>query len=105
METFKPEIEDALKAYDLHIVCLMKTPEECEESLNRLMLKAIAAYENRTRGMRHGLALDKEVTIILSHNDEDRPLCGIYFNLHSPYRKDHQGQNTSPEEEKQKSAE
>jgi hypothetical protein len=23
----------------------------------------------------------------LSQSDEDRPLCGIYFNLHSPYRK------------------
>ena len=38
--------------------------------------------------MRHGIALDKEVTIILSQGDTERPLCGIYFNLHSPYRKD-----------------
>ncbi len=37
--------------------------------------------------MRHGIALDKEVTIILSQSDEERPLCGIYFNLHSPYKK------------------
>jgi hypothetical protein len=35
--------------------------------------------------MRHGIALDKEVTVILSQSDHDRPLCGIYFNLHSPY--------------------
>jgi hypothetical protein len=27
------------------------------------------------------------VTIILSQSDEARPLCGIYFNLHSPYQK------------------
>jgi len=37
--------------------------------------------------LRHGIALDKQVTIILSQNDDARPLCGIYFNLHSPYRK------------------
>ena len=38
--------------------------------------------------MRHGIALDKEITVILSQSDELQPLCGIYFNLHSPYRKE-----------------
>ena len=51
------------------------------------MQKAIKAYESRPAGMRHGIALDKEVTIILSQGDSDRPLCGIYFNLNSPYQK------------------
>jgi hypothetical protein len=37
--------------------------------------------------LRNGIALDKEVTVILSQGDGVRPLCGIYFNLHSPYRK------------------
>jgi len=37
--------------------------------------------------MRHGIALDKQVTVILSQGDEPRPLCGIYFNLFSPYQK------------------
>ena len=36
--------------------------------------------------MRHGIALDKQVTVILSQTDEARPMCGIYFNLHSPYQ-------------------
>jgi len=27
------------------------------------------------------------VTIILSQRDGETPLCGIYFNLHSPYKK------------------
>ena len=37
---------------------------------------------------RHGIALDKFVTVILSQSDEEqRPMCGIYFNLHSPYQK------------------
>ena len=31
--------------------------------------------------------LDKEVTVILSQSDSERPLCGIYFNLHSPYQR------------------
>ncbi len=87
VETFKHEIQDAVKAYDKHIVCLEKIPEQCEESLNSLMEKAIKAYENRGPHLRHGIALDKHVTIILSQTEHERPLCGIYFNLHSPYQK------------------
>ena len=84
---FKHEIADALKAYDRFIVCLDKTPEECESSLRSLMEKAIKAYESRGPHLRHGIALDRQVTIILSQTDNERPLCGIYFNLHSPYQK------------------
>ena len=87
VDMFKHEIADALKAYDRFIVCLDKTPEECEASLRSLMEKAIKAYENRGPHLRHGIALDRQVTIILSQTDSDRPLCGIYFNLHSPYQK------------------
>ena len=87
VDFFKREIAAAVKAYDKHVVCLDKTPEDFEASLTSLMTKAIKAYENRGEGLRHGIALDKQVTIILSQSDEARPLCGIYFNLHSPYRK------------------
>ena len=76
-----------MRAYDKYIVCLDKLPDECERSLESLMEKAIKAYENRGPHLRHGIALDKHVTIILSQTDTDRPLCGIYFNLHSPYQK------------------
>ena len=87
IETFKKEIAAAVKAYEKFVMCLEKSPEEFEASMNSLMQKAINAYENRSPGMRHGLALDKQVTIILSQSDGPRPLCGIYFNLHSPYQK------------------
>lgn len=87
VETFKKEIAAAVRAYDKFIVCLEKSPEEFETAMKSLMDKAINAYENRAPGMRHGLALDKQVTIILSQSDTDRPLCGIYFNLNSPYQK------------------
>lgn len=87
IETFKKEIAAAIKAFDKYIVSLEKSPEEFEASMKSLMEKAINAYENRAPGMRHGLALDKQVTIILSQSDTARPLCGIYFNLHSPYQK------------------
>ncbi|MDX1951227.1 MAG: hypothetical protein SFY81_03535 [Verrucomicrobiota bacterium] len=89
VETFRPEINDALKSYDKYIVCLDKTPEECESSLISLMEKAIKAYQHRGPNLRHGIALDKQVTIILSQTEGDRPLCGIYFNLSSPYHKRH----------------
>ncbi len=87
IETFSKEIAAATRAYDKFIVCLEKSPEEFEESMKSLMAKAIHAYENRAAGMRHGLALDRQVTIILSQSDSSRPLCGIYFNLSSPYQK------------------
>ena len=87
IDSFKREIAAAVKAYDKFVVCLEKTPEDFEVSLVSLMAKAMKAYENRGAGMRHGIALDKQVTIILSQGDDERPLCGIYFNLHSPYQK------------------
>jgi hypothetical protein len=88
VDTFQREIDEAVKNYDRFVVCLHKTPEEFAASLVSLLQKAIRAYDTRSAGMRHGIALDKEVTIILSQGDEARPLCGIYFNLHSPYKKD-----------------
>jgi hypothetical protein len=86
-ETFEVEIIEALRAYERHIICIDKTPEECKASLISLMQKAIRAYLNRGPNLRHGIALDPQVTIILSQSDNDRPLCGIYFNLYSPYKK------------------
>jgi hypothetical protein len=87
VENFKHEIQEAIRAYDKFIVCIDKTPDKFEESLVSLMHKAIKAYETRGPNLRHGIALDRQVTIILSQTDEERPLCGIYFNLHSPYQK------------------
>jgi len=86
-QTFKPEIAAAIKAYEHYVVCLNKTPDEFEAALMSLMEKAIKAYQGRGPDLRHGIALDKHVTVILSQNDGPRPLCGIYFNLHSPYQK------------------
>lgn len=88
VETFKREIGEAVKNYDRFVICLLKTPDEFAAVLESLMQKAIKAYESRPSGMRHGIALDKEVTVILSQGDGDRPLCGVYFNLHSPYKKE-----------------
>lgn len=87
VETFEPEMAEALKAYDKFIVCLEKSREECQATLVSLMGKAINAYLDRGPNLRHGIALDKHITIILSQSHSDRPLCAIYFNLHSPYQK------------------
>jgi hypothetical protein len=85
VEMFKPELTAALKAYDKYIVCLDKTAEEFQTSVVSLLEKAIKAYAQRAPDLRHGIALDRHLTIILSQTNGDRPLCGIYFNLHSPY--------------------
>lgn len=76
-----------MKAYEKHIVCLEKTPEEFQAALSSLIVKAIKAYESRGPELRHGIALDRHVTVILSQSDGPHPLCGIYFNLYSPYHK------------------
>ena len=87
VETFNSEIAEAMRMYDKYVICVDKTPDEFEASLVSLLTKAIKAYESRGPQLRHGIALDKHVTIILSQSDSSRPLCGIYFNLHSPYQK------------------
>jgi hypothetical protein len=86
-EDFQAEIAAAVRHYEKFIVCIEKTPEDLLQSLQSLMAKAITAFETRGPGLRHGIALDRHVTIMLSENDGRRPLCGIYFNLSSPYRK------------------
>lgn len=86
-DTFRQEIAAAMKAYDKYVICIDKTPEEFQASLVSLLTKAIKAYESRGPQLRHGIALDRQVTVILSQNDNPRPLCGIYFNLHSPYQR------------------
>jgi hypothetical protein len=88
IDLFRREIAEATKAYDKYVVCLNKTPEEFEAALKSLLSKAIKAYESRGPDLRHGIALDPQITIILSQSDTPRPLCGIYFNLHSPYQKE-----------------
>jgi hypothetical protein len=87
VDDFRPEILEAMKAYDRYVVCIDKTPDEFHTSLTSLLNKAIKAYEARGPQLRHGIALDRFVTVILSQNDSPRPLCGIYFNLHSPYQR------------------
>jgi hypothetical protein len=86
-KTFQPELAEAMRAYDKFVICLDKTPDEFELSLKSLIGTAIKAYQTREPHLRHGIALDKHVTIILSQTHEPRPLCGIYFNLHSPYQR------------------
>ncbi len=86
-EAFKAELAEALQNYNKYVICLDKPIQDCEDSLRRLMKKAVKAYINRSPGLRHGIALDRQITIILSQTESDTPLCGIYFNLHSPYRK------------------
>lgn len=87
VETFRAELAAALQNYDKYVVCLDKPTPDCKKSLRRLMEKAIKAYRNRAPGLRHGIALDHQTTIILSQTESDTPLCSIYFNLHSPYHK------------------
>ncbi|MGD1085224.1 MAG: hypothetical protein ABSA47_10810 [Verrucomicrobiota bacterium] len=87
VETFESEMAEALRAFDMFIVCIDKPPEDCRASLVSLLEKAIKAYLSRGPHLRHGIALDQQITVILSQTENERPLCGIYFNLHSPYKK------------------
>ena len=100
VDTFKREVGEAMRNYDRHIVCLEKTPDEFEAAVKSLLAKAIKAFESRGDGMRHGIALDRQVTVILSQGDGPRPLCGIYFNLHSPYNRENLPKTVKPLMEK-----
>ena len=73
IETFRKEIAEAIKAFDKYVVCLGKSPEDFEKSLASLVQKAIKAYESRGPNLRHGIALDKQVTVILSQGDGPNP--------------------------------
>ena len=84
---FKKEIAEARKSYDRFVICIDKTSDQFEGAMESLVEKAIKAYESRSPGLRHGIALDRQVTIILSQSDGQKPLCAIYFNLSSPYHK------------------
>jgi hypothetical protein len=84
---FRQEIAEAMRAYEKYIICIDKPPEEFEVAITSLLSKAIKAYEGRGSDLRHGIALDKQITIILSQSDGPRPLCGMYFNLRSPYQR------------------
>lgn len=86
-ELFQPEVKEARKAFEKYVVCLEKTPDQFEAAMQSLLAKAIQAYQTRAPNLRHGIALDKQLTIIISQTDVERPQCGIYFNLHSPYFK------------------
>jgi len=87
VDDFQSEIEQAVGNYDRFIICIDKTPEDFLRGLRSLLKKAITAYADRGPGLRHGLALDRHVTVMLSQTETDRPHCGIYFNLHSPYQR------------------
>ncbi len=87
VDLYSQEISAAAKSYDRYVVCLDKTPEQFKASLVSLLQKAIKAYVSRAPNLRHGIALDRHVTVILSQTEGERPICGIYFNLHSPYHK------------------
>jgi len=96
---FKREIAEAVRVYDRHIVSLEKPTEDFHQILLSLVVKAIKAYTERGPNLRHGIALDKHVTVILSQSDSARPMCGIYFNLHSPYQKKSLPKTVKPIEE------
>ncbi len=83
-----------MRAFDKYVVCLEKAPDELERALQSLVEKAIKAFENRGAGLRHGIALDRQITVILSQSEAERPLCGIYFNLSSPYHRQKSGKVT-----------
>jgi len=98
VETFRPEITQALRACDKFVVCLERSPDQCKASLVSLIKKALETYAHRGPNLRHGIALDKYFTVVLSQSDAERPLCAIYFNLHTPYLKKAAAAAQSPPE-------
>ena len=65
-----------MRTYDKYVICIDKTPEDFQATLLSLVKKAIKAYETRGPGLRHGIALDKHVTVILSGEGSDETWLG-----------------------------
>lgn len=93
MDTISPEflekVKEAVITYDKYIICLDKTPDEFLEIILRLAKKAKKAFDEREKSCKNGIALDRHITIIFSENaqNQDSPICNIYFNLSSDYAK------------------
>ena len=49
IETFGPEIAEAVKVYEKYVICIDKTPEEFAASLLSLLNKAIKALDQRAQ--------------------------------------------------------
>jgi hypothetical protein len=86
VDTFSRQIDEAKKNYERHVICLGQLPEELD--LKPLVEHAILAFSKRPRELRHAVALNGYITVILSKSDSEVPHCAIYFNLHSPYLHD-----------------
>ncbi|HMO65879.1 MAG TPA: hypothetical protein PKE47_11785, partial [Verrucomicrobiota bacterium] len=81
VDTFKAEIAEAVRQYDRFVVCLDKPTDDFARSLRSLVQKAITAFETRAAGLRHGIALDRHVTVILSESGAGRPHRGVLGSL------------------------
>lgn len=81
---FQQQIVAAVKAFDRCVVSLDAPPVDFATTLPGLVRKAIAQFEKRAPGMRHGIVLNRHVTVMVSDH-HGRVLCNIYFNLHSDY--------------------
>jgi hypothetical protein len=89
---FKLEMADAMKRYNTFIVSLGRSPDEFLRTLFILVHHAIDEYESRPPGLSRGMAVARDVTVILSRRaGKARPFCNIYFNLHSDHWDYHQG--------------
>jgi hypothetical protein len=89
---FKVEMADAMKRYNTFIVALGRTPDEFLRTLFILVHHAIDEYERLPPGLDHGIAVARDVTVILSRPVRRTfPFCNIYFNLHSDYYDNQRG--------------
>ena len=59
VEMFRQEISEAVKGFEKYIVCLDKTPEECEEAIERFStIDAGLEAFMRPQRERHGITTD-----------------------------------------------
>lgn len=83
-EDFQAQMEAAVKQYDRCIVSLGLAPRDFAASLVGMVERAINQFVQRAPGMRHGITVSQQVTVIIS-DYQGQVACNIYFNLHSDY--------------------
>lgn len=84
---YASQIAEATAAYSKYIVCLERP--EAERCVTALIDRAVAAFEKKPEGAKHGIAFDHLITVFISERAGSEPSCAVFFNLSTPWRIEH----------------
>jgi len=81
VETFRPELLEAMRAYDRYDICIDKFPKNLKPHLISLLHKAIRLTKAAGNKLRHGIALDQTCHGHLSQEWIRRAHCAGFISI------------------------